>query len=132
MGELYSRCWANYDDTAFLETIALFEERFQLNRIDVGSIKGANCLDAGCGSGRYTFAMAKLGAKHSTGIDISERKAGKLYGDNVGLIPLRDLFAIVDTHEGDGPSYRERTGFRLAELLAPEFLKTVTQREHST
>ena len=53
-------------------------------------------------------------------------KAGKFYGDQVGLIPLRELFAIVDTHEGEAPSYRERTGFRLAELLAPEFNKLVS------
>lgn len=53
-------------------------------------------------------------------------KAGKFYGDQVGLIPLRELFAIVDTHEGDAPSFRERTGFRLAELLAPEFNKLVS------
>ncbi len=52
-------------------------------------------------------------------------KAGKLYGDNVGLIPVRDLFAIVDTHEGTG-SYRDRVGFRLAELLAHAFNKTNT------
>lgn len=52
-------------------------------------------------------------------------KAGRLYGDNVGLIPLRDLFVIVDTHEGDGPSYRDRIGFRLAELLASVFNETV-------
>lgn len=45
---------------------------------------------------------------------------GKLYGTNIGLIPLRDLFAIVDTHEGQGPA-SERSGYRLAELLAPEY-----------
>ena len=45
---------------------------------------------------------------------------GKLYGRNIGLIPLRDLFAIVDTHEGHG-SASERVGYRLAELLAPEY-----------
>jgi CMP-N-acetylneuraminic acid synthetase len=52
-------------------------------------------------------------------------KAGKLYGKNLGLIPIRDLFAIVDTHEGTGSSYRDKVGFRIAELLAPEFNKTV-------
>ncbi len=49
-------------------------------------------------------------------------KAGRLYGDNVGLIPTRDLFALVDTHEKmTGGSYRDGVGFRLAELLAPAF-----------
>lgn len=56
-------------------------------------------------------------------------KAGRFYGDNVGLIPLRELFAMVDTHEGEAASYRERMGFRLAELLAPEFHKTVSWKK---
>ena len=50
-------------------------------------------------------------------------KAGRLYGENVGLIPIRDVFAIVDTHDGKASSYRDRPGFRLAELLATEFNK---------
>jgi len=52
-------------------------------------------------------------------------KVRRLYGTNTGLIPIRDLFAIVDTHEGAPSSYRDKVGFRLAELLAPEFKKTV-------
>lgn len=51
-------------------------------------------------------------------------KAGTLYGTNIGLIPWRDLFAIVDTHEQGGSSHQDRVGFRLAELLAPEFHKS--------
>ncbi len=57
---------------------------------------------------------------------VANLKAGKLYGNNLGLIPFRDLFAIVDTHEGAGSSYRERMGFRLGEILAAEFNKTVS------
>jgi CMP-N-acetylneuraminic acid synthetase len=52
-------------------------------------------------------------------------KIGKLYGKNLGLIPFRDMFGIVDTHEGKASSYRDRAGFRLAELLAPEFNRSV-------
>jgi CMP-N,N'-diacetyllegionaminic acid synthase len=51
----------------------------------------------------------------------SNLKSGTLYGKNLGLIPIRDLFAIVDTHEGTGSSYRDKVGFQLAELLAPAF-----------
>ena len=73
VAELYSRCWSHYDDETFRETIGLFEERFRLNRVDLSFLRDADCLDAGCGSGRYTMAMARLGAKHAIGIDISER-----------------------------------------------------------
>lgn len=58
---------------------------------------------------------------------VENLRTGRLYGNNVGLIPLRDLFAMVDTHEGpQTPSYRGRAGFRLAELLAPEFQRMVS------
>jgi len=36
----------------------------------VGS-KGKRCLDAGCGGGRYSIALASLGAKDVIGVDLS-------------------------------------------------------------
>lgn len=47
----------------------------------------------------------------------SNLKAGQLYGSNLGLIPFRDFFATVDTHDGAG----EKRGLKLAELLAPAY-----------
>jgi SAM-dependent methyltransferase len=71
--DLYSRCWANYSDQAFVETVQFFRDRFVLNEVDLGFLKGARCLDAGCGSGRYTVAMAHLGAGEAVGVDLSRR-----------------------------------------------------------
>lgn len=73
VADLYSRCWAHYDDAAFVETIGLFEERFRLNEVSIDFLRGAECLDAGCGSGRFTLAMAKLGARTAVGLDLSDR-----------------------------------------------------------
>lgn len=91
VADLYSRCWAKYDDAAFAQTVDFFEERFRLNDVSLASLRGAEALDAGCGSGRYTMAMAKAGAKRAVGVDISERairearqRADRLgYGSNV-------------------------------------------------
>ena len=55
-------------------------------------------------------------------------RAGKLYGTNIGLIPLRDLFAIVDLHEKGDASEEGRIGLRLAELLASEFNERLAQQ----
>jgi CMP-N-acetylneuraminic acid synthetase len=55
-------------------------------------------------------------------------KTSGLYGKNLGLIPIRDLFAVVDTHEGTASSYRDKVGFRLAELLAPAFNRKLSNR----
>lgn len=73
VADLYSRCWANYTDQAFLATVDLFRERFSSNAVDLGFLKGARALDAGCGSGRYTIAMAREGAREAVGIDLSHR-----------------------------------------------------------
>jgi CMP-N-acetylneuraminic acid synthetase len=54
-------------------------------------------------------------------------KRGKLYGKNLGLVPVRDLFALVDTHEGKSSCYRDKIGFRLAELIAPAFNDIVSE-----
>jgi CMP-N-acetylneuraminic acid synthetase len=54
-------------------------------------------------------------------------KTGKLYGKNLGLIPIRDLFAIVDTHEGQASSYRDKVGFQLAQLLTPAFINSLSR-----
>ena len=41
------------------------------------SLKGKVCLDAGCGNGRYTFAMLELGAKVVDSLDISPEAVAK-------------------------------------------------------
>ena len=33
---------------------------------------GKRCLDVGCGGGRYSLAMARMGAKSVVGVDVSE------------------------------------------------------------
>jgi SAM-dependent methyltransferase len=72
VADLYSRCWAKYDDDAFRRTVAMFEERLRLNGV-APALDGADCLDAGCGSGRYTMALSSAGARRAHGVDLSAR-----------------------------------------------------------
>ena len=72
VADLYSRCWAKYDDHQFGRTVDMFAERFALNGVRV-DLSGRDALDAGCGSGRYTLALANLGARHAHGVDLSAR-----------------------------------------------------------
>lgn len=71
-GNLYAQCWIHYDEKQFVDTVNMFERRFRHNGIDPGIVKEKECLDAGCGGGRYTIAMSNLGAKHAVGVDISK------------------------------------------------------------
>jgi ubiquinone/menaquinone biosynthesis C-methylase UbiE len=68
--DLYSRCWTYYTDEQFLDMAKLFDKRFVKSGITL-DLKGKKCIDLGCGSGRYTIAMADAGASESWGFDLS-------------------------------------------------------------
>lgn len=71
-GQLFGNLFAAYDDEGFKFSVDLFERRFRDGGFDLEWFKGKTCLDAGCGGGRYSIALAKLGAAEVTGIDLSE------------------------------------------------------------
>lgn len=70
-GKLFGDLWHRYDDGLFEESVALFARRFEANGFDLPWFQGKRCLDAGCGGGRYSIAMARLGAKAVIGCDVS-------------------------------------------------------------
>lgn len=68
---LFGDLWHRYDDKLFEESVELFARRFEANGFDLSWFKGKRCLDVGCGGGRYSIALAKLGASEIVGCDIS-------------------------------------------------------------
>lgn len=89
-GELFGNLFAAYDKDAFQFSLDLFSKRFRENEFPVDWFLRKKCLDVGCGGGRYSMALAKLGAEYAVGIDISEeaiqdagRRAADLEIDNV-------------------------------------------------
>lgn len=73
-GELFGALWKPFDDESFEFSVGLFRKRFTANGFDLNWFKGKDCLDVGCGGGRYCIAMAREGANSVTGVDIG--KAG--------------------------------------------------------
>ncbi len=73
---LFGDLWHRYDDELFEQSVALFAMRFAANGFDLNWFKGRRCLDAGCGGGRYSIAMARHGASEVVGCDISEQGLG--------------------------------------------------------
>lgn len=71
-GELFGKLFPKYDDRGFLASVDLFKMRYEANGFDTRWFQGKECLDAGCGGGRYTIAMALLGAAKAIGIDLGE------------------------------------------------------------
>lgn len=70
-GRLFGDLWHRYDDELFEDSVALFARRFEANGFDTAWFRGKRCLDAGCGGGRYSIAMARLGAAEVIGCDVS-------------------------------------------------------------
>ncbi|MGD0775192.1 MAG: class I SAM-dependent methyltransferase [Candidatus Solibacter sp.] len=71
-GELYGELWNHYDDALFRASVELFEKRWLANREPAEYFRGKRCLDAGCGGGRYSMALALMGAASVVGIDLGE------------------------------------------------------------
>lgn len=89
-GRLFGDLFAAYDDVAFKRSVELFSDRFGDAGFDVSWFRGKKCLDAGCGGGRYSIALAHLGAGEVLGVDLSEvavqdarRRAAQLGADHV-------------------------------------------------
>lgn len=70
-GRLFGDLWHRYDDELFEESVALFGRRFEANGFDLSWFRGKRCLDAGCGGGRYSIALGRLGAAQVIGCDVS-------------------------------------------------------------
>jgi len=69
-GQLFEKLWAPYEQQAFDESVQLFRRRLDIVGFDTGFFQGKTVLDAGCGGGRNTIAMARLGASEAQGIDL--------------------------------------------------------------
>lgn len=71
-GRLFGDLWDRYDDDLFKESVELWEKRWLANGEPADFFHGKKCLDAGCGGGRYVFAMRLMGADQVIGIDVGE------------------------------------------------------------
>lgn len=70
--KLFGDLWHRYDDQLFEQSVQLFYDRFRANGFDLDGIRGLRCIDIGCGGGRLSIALARLGAAEVVGCDISE------------------------------------------------------------
>lgn len=69
---LYTALWRSFDSTTMeRESVDLLRNRIPDDIVD-SHVRGKRVLDMGCGSGRYTLALASLGA-NVTGVDFKEQ-----------------------------------------------------------
>jgi len=70
-GSLFGELWKDLSSEQFRDSVELFTKRAIANNFDLDWLKGKTCLDAGCGSGRYSVALAIHGAAKITAVDVS-------------------------------------------------------------
>jgi ubiquinone/menaquinone biosynthesis C-methylase UbiE len=72
---MFSDVWvALSDDVYFDETYNFIVERFKRNGVDAATVfKDKVVLDVGCGSGKFSAGIGRLGAKKVIGFDIGQR-----------------------------------------------------------
>lgn len=69
---IFGNAWTLYDPETYAHSISLVEARLKASGIDRKSIQGKRCLDGGCGIGRLSVALARLGAKEVVAMDRSD------------------------------------------------------------
>lgn len=67
--KVFNEIWLEYKQPELEEAMNRIETRILSNNID---LKNKKCIDLGCGIGRFSFVMSKLGASKVIGIDQSE------------------------------------------------------------
>jgi ubiquinone/menaquinone biosynthesis C-methylase UbiE len=100
-GEHYGNLFSDFDDYHYFEEpVKLLRDRFELNGLLIKEFQGQKALDAGCGGGRYTNALKKIGFGEVVGIDISDSG-------------LENCRARIKEKGIEGISYKEGTALDL-------------------
>ncbi|MBN1124186.1 MAG: methyltransferase domain-containing protein [Sedimentisphaerales bacterium] len=71
-GSHYGNLFNKFDEEHYFhESLRLLRTRLERNQFDFSFMKGKRALDAGCGAGRYAFALRNLGFEEVIGLDCS-------------------------------------------------------------
>ena len=82
----------------FLDSIFRWDmyERFNYTFRQAEPIRGATFLDVGCGTGRYSLELARLGASRVVGLDIAERMVN-VCTERASKESLHEIASFVQT-----------------------------------
>ena len=92
---LYGGLWKDFNMKDIVdESKTLLERRINTPEFKLSELKGKTVFDMGCGSGRYTIALASYGCEYVTGCDIGAQ--GLVVGSKVARkLGLKNIFFEV-------------------------------------
>ena len=103
---LFENAWTTYTLETYEHSVKLVRMRLEASGFDTQYFLGKNCFDGGCGTGRLAIAMAQMGAKNVTAIDLGTdsldyfRKIVEHYGiKNIEIIE-HDVTELSDWQDG--------------------------------
>lgn len=70
--ELFQEAWTIYDLETYEHSVELIRTRLKANGFDNAYFSDKVCFDGGCGTGRFSIAMAEMGARHVVAADLGE------------------------------------------------------------
>ncbi|MDC0156177.1 class I SAM-dependent methyltransferase [Verrucomicrobia bacterium] len=68
--ELFEEAWTTFSKETFMHSVNLVESRLRDSGFDEAFFDGKTCFDGGCGIGRLSVAMSRLGASKVIAADI--------------------------------------------------------------
>jgi ubiquinone/menaquinone biosynthesis C-methylase UbiE len=72
-GDVYGKLWRGFTfEEVTAKATAILSERLTRNGIDLGFLRGKEAIDVGCGSGRFTLALSRLGCASVVGVDYGD------------------------------------------------------------
>ena len=68
--DLFENAWTTYTPETYEHSVALVRKRLINSGFSEQWFSGKSCFDGGCGTGRLSIAMAQMGAKKVTAVDL--------------------------------------------------------------
>lgn len=103
---LFQALWVKFTAEDYVDRVARYTKRLELNGLADGFLKGKRCIDFGCGHGNFAHALLKAGAGFVLGVDYGESSIAyaKAARDRLGVPASKLDFVQEQVYKVSQPS----------------------------